>query len=58
MTQCKKATDFFTNVLLIFMAIIVLSFLGLKSNNKMRNLQISNDNKQEKFEFSYPANDS
>ena len=49
---------FFTNVLLIFMAIIVLSFLGLKSNNKMRNLQISNNNKQEKFEFSYPANDS
>ena len=41
-----------------FMAIIVLSFLGLKSNNKMRNLQISNNNKQEKFEFSYPANDS
>ena len=58
MTQCKNETDFFTNVLLIFMAIIVLSFLGLKSNNKMRNLQISNNNKQEKFEFSYPANDS
>ena len=41
-----------------FMIIILLSFLGLKSNNKTRNLQISNNNKQEKFEFSYPANDS
>lgn len=41
-----------------FMAIIVLSFLSLKSNDKLRNLQISNSNKQEKFEFSYPANDS
>ena len=58
MTQCKNATNFFTHVLLIFMTLIVLSFLGLKSNNKMRNLQISNNNKQEKFEFSYPANDS
>ena len=58
MSQCKNATIFLQMFYEFFMIIILLSFLGLKSNNKTRNLQISNNNKQEKFEFSYPANDS